>query len=718
LSGNNFRTRFLLNQNFGGKMFNQSLIVFYGNNFRRTTLRRFPIFLIFILSFLFALNSCEQAMTIETGQITIEFDSKMHSRVFAVHNEPDAIGSFSASEVITIAGKSVSDFAFKSKKSVAVNDKIGHGTQYTFIGEAADLRKTITATRYDKFPAFVVYSVAYTNLTDQDMSVDGWINNQYHISAQPAVNGNVFWSYQSGSYDERPDWVLPVNPGFKQKNYMGMNSSDYGGGTPISDIWHKDAGIAVGHLETVPKLVSLPVEMPGKEVAVIGVHYDKKQVLKSGESLTTFTTFVAVHKGDYYAVLDVYRQIMEKRGVSIDPPIESAYEPIWCAWGYERKFKLSQVLNTLPKVKELGFKWAVLDDGWQTAEGDWYLMKKKFPRGDKDMKKFVDKIHSYGLKAKLWWAPLAVDPGTDLIKEHPEYLLLNEDGSKQLITWWNSYYLCPAVPEVQEFTKNQVKTFMKTWGYDGLKIDGQHLNGAPPCYNPAHNHERPEEGFEKIPEFFKAVYDAALEIKPEAVVEICPCGTAYSFFNLPYMNQPVSSDPTSSWQIRLKGKTLKGLMGPSAAYYGDHVELSDEKSDFASSVGVGAVIGTKFTWPVGAHMNRESGDVSLTAEKEVEWKKWVDIYQDKMLPKGTYLGSVYDIGFDKPETHVIQKDEKLYYAFYADDWDGDIVIKGLNNRSYKLLDYVNDKDYGTVKGPVGKINASFSKFLLLEATPD
>ncbi len=680
--------------------------------------QRIPVLLVIMLSFLFALTSCEQAMTIESEGIIVEFDQKMHSRVFATQDKQHALGKFSASETITVEGKTVSDFVFKSRNSEALSDEIGKGTQYTLIGENTGLRKTITANTYDNFPSFVIYSVTYTNLGDQDISIDGWVNNQYNIAAKPAVNGNVFWSYQSGSYESRPDWVLSVNPGFKQQNFMGMNDSDYGGGTPISDIWHKDAGIGVGHLEIVPKLVSLPVEMPGNESAMLGVHYDKKQVLKSGESVTTFKTFVAVHKGDYYTVLNSYRQIMEKRGVSIDPPIESAYEPIWCAWGYERNFKLSQVLNTLPKVKELGYKWAVLDDGWQTAEGDWYLLKEKFPRGDADMKKFVDTIHSHDLKAKLWWAPLAVDPGTDLIEEHPEYLLLNEDGSKQKITWWDSYYLCPAVPEVQEFTVNQVKTFMETWGYDGLKIDGQHLNGAPPCYNPAHNHARPEEGFEKIPEFFKAIYDAALEIKSDAVVEICPCGTAYSFFNLPYMNQPVSSDPTSSWQIRLKGKTLKALMGPSAAYYGDHVELSDGRSDFASSVGVGAVIGTKFTWPVGAHKPRRPGrDISLTTEKETEWKKWIDIYQDKMLPKGVYLGSVYDIGFDRPEAHVIQKDSKLYFAFYAEQWDGSIDLKGLGNGGYQILDYVNGVDYGSVTGPVGKINAQFEKFLLLEATP-
>ncbi len=52
----------------------------------------------------------------------------------------------------------------------------------------------------------------------------------------------------------------------------------------------------------------------------------------------------------------------------------------WCAWGYERNFTIEEVLGTLPKVSELGYQWATLDDGWQTAEGDWYLKSDKIPQ--------------------------------------------------------------------------------------------------------------------------------------------------------------------------------------------------------------------------------------------------------------------------------------------------------------------------------------------------
>ena len=40
---------------------------------------------------------------------------------------------------------------------------------------------------------------------------------------------------------------------------MGMTASDYGGGTPIVDLWRRDCGLAVGHLEARPALLSLPV---------------------------------------------------------------------------------------------------------------------------------------------------------------------------------------------------------------------------------------------------------------------------------------------------------------------------------------------------------------------------------------------------------------------------------------------------------------------------
>jgi alpha-galactosidase len=242
-------------------------------------------------------------------------------------------------------------------------------------------------------------------------------------------------------------------------------------------------------------------------------------------------------------------------------------------------------------------------------------------------------------------------------------------------------------------------------------MDGQHMNGVALDYSL----DNPESAPEKLPDFFQMIYDEARSIKPNAVVENCPCGACMSYFNMASMNQAVSSDPLSSWQVRHKGKTYKALV-PNTAYYGDHVELSDNANDFASSFGIGAVLGTKFTWPKD---NPYAGNsYLLTPEKEKIWKKWFSLYDEKMLSRENYLGDLYDLGYDKPETHVIKKEETLYYAFYDSDWNGEITFKGLDEETtYRVRDYFNNKDLGEISKSKPVLNTSFKNFLLIEAVP-
>jgi alpha-galactosidase len=645
--------------------------------------------------------------------IRIEFNEMLHSRVVAkFEGRETAIGDFAPSESVTVAGKEIRDFALHDVKRESVRDAMGAGQRVTLTGAAPSLKKIVAVTTYDEFPQMAVFEVQYTNTGESNLSVDGWTNQRYSISAGQGTGEPAFWSYQSGSYEKRPDWVLPLKAGFDQENYLGMNDTDYGGGTPVVDVWRRDVGIAVGHMELSPKLVSLPVAMPDQKHATVAVHLKLNRELKPGETIKTFRTFVTVHQGDYFRSLAEYRRVMVKQGVVFKPAPDDAFAPIWCAWGYGKNFTPAQVYNALPIVKKLGLRWVTLDDGWQTAEGDWFVNPEKFPGGDRDIKAMVDRIHAEGFKAQLWWAPLSVGPDTQLIREHPEHLLLNADGSKQKISYWNDWYLCPAVPGVVEYHKAIVTKAMRDWGFDGLKLDGQHMNGVPPCYNPAHHHASPEEAVEALPQFFKAIFDTALSIKPDALVEFCPCGTAYSFFTLPFMNMSVASDPKSSWQVRLKGKTLKALMGDSVAYFGDHVDMSDGGDDFASTIGVGGVVGTNFTWPVGS-ARRPRRD--LTPEKEKIWDKWIKIYKAEMLPRGEYLGTLYDLGFDRPEAHAIRKNGNMYYAFYAPQWSGKLELRGLEKRAYRLTNYETGEALGTVRGPVATWTAQFEKHLLLEA---
>jgi alpha-galactosidase len=652
---------------------------------------------------------------IQSQSLRIEFDKNMRSRVVARLNGKEvSLGAFSDSETVHGNQRSWYNFVLNSQTHERISDNFGGGEKLTLTGSSGALRKNLSVIIYDEFPNLALFDVTYTNTGKSQLKIRGWNNNSYTIDAQHGSAKAPFWSFQSGSYERRPNWLVSLHPGFSQQNYLGMNASDYGGGTPIIDVWRRDVGIGVGHVEPRPRLVSLPVSMPNARQARVGVQYRRDRSLQAGESFHTFRTFVTVHDRDYFQTLLTYRRFMSKQGFQMATAPESAFGAIWCAWGYGRNFKPQQVYDTLPAVKRMGFTWVTLDDGWQNNYGDWQLDTKKFPHGDADIKAMVNRIHQEGFKAQLWWSPLSAVPDSKLLTEEPELALENQDRSRRKISWWDSDYLCPAVPRVVEYHKALVRKILVDWGFDGLKLDGQHMNGIPACYNPAHHHKRPEESVEAVPDFFREIYDAAQSAKPGSLVEFCPCGTSYSFFTMPHFNMSVASDPTSSFQVRSKGKTIKGLMGDDVPYFGDHVELSDNHDDFASTLGIGGVVGTQFVLP---SLVDKHGKFDLTPDHEKNYQKWLQLYQEKGLSRGQYLGTLYDIGFDLPETHVIRKNQKMYYAFFAEQWTGNLELRGLDDRSYHVVDYVDGKDFGIVRGPIAHLTTGFSKHLLVEATP-
>lgn len=663
------------------------------------------------------------AAAISNGTISLQFDSAMRSQVVSHFGNPEKVLTpMQDSEILLVDGKPAGPFALRDHTLAPAHGTLGPAKRLALTGISGPIEKIVTVDSYASFPGMLFLNVEYRNTGHSNLNVTGWSNAKHTLWADPKQTSPPFWSLQNGSYEKRPDWVLPLQAPFHQQNYLGMNASDYGGGTPVIDVWRPDVGLAIGHDELSPKLVSFPVDMTANDAVTIAMQYAHDSVLAPGQALKTFETFVAVHQRDYFQTLVKYRHVMMARGIHFSNPPANGFEPIWCAWGFGRNFRPEQILKALPEVKKLGFKWVTMDDGWQTSEGDWKPNPAKFPRGDADVRALVDKIHAQGFSAQLWWSPMSVSPKSELFQNHRDWLLLDPSGSPRKISWWNSDYLCPAYPPVVEYHRKLAEKFIRDWGFDGLKIDGQFLNAVPPCTNPAHHHRSPNDSVEAVPYFFKAISDAVRSVKPDALIELCPCGTSYSFYSMPYYNMTVASDPESSFQVRSKGKTLKALMGDSLPYFGDHVELSDGGMDFASTVGVGGVIGTEFRWPPNdpnapPASDANGGKLKLTPEKEKIWAKWVQIYKEKMLSKGEYLGGLYDIGFDKPETHAIRKGHSMYYAFYAPHWNGNVQLRGLSSGSYRITDYVHNRELGTVHGPTGELQVTFDKHLLIEADP-
>jgi len=514
-----------------------------------------------------------------------------------------------------------------------------------------------------------------------------------------------------------------------------------GGGIPVVAFWTRTVGEAIGHVETLPLVLSLPVETQADGRIHSGVHLEPDSVLEPGETYATPRTFLSVYAGDYFEPLQMYSEVIDREGLKRATFSDEDFAISWCGWGYLSDVTPAEMVGTMPKLKEFGIHWATLDDRWFNNYGDWQPRSDTFP-GD-SVQKMVKQFHEQGMKVQLWWLPLAVenDGGgyeshkygvSEVVKQHPDWLILDKNGKPARMTR-NLATLCPAVPGVQAYYKQLTERFIRDWDFDGSKLDN--IYTVPACYNPAHHHKSPNDSIYAMGEVYKTIFETTRALKPQSVTQSCSCGTPPSVAWLRYMDQAVTSDPVGAVHVRQRIKMYKALMGPRAAIYGDHVELTrikdvntnekDLGTDFASTMGTGGVLGTKFTWGVN---NPKLADVNLTAEKNAHWKQWTGLYNQKMLSRGTFR-NLYVYGYDTPEGYAIEKDGAMYYAFFAPEstgkhlpstageWKGTVELRGLGAGSFHVVDYVNSKDYGTVSGPVAKLDVAFVEHLLLEATP-
>ena len=105
----------------------------------------------------------------------------------------------------------------------------------------------------------------------------------------------------------------------------------------------------------------------------------------------------------------------------------------WCSWYYYfSKVALSDVLENadwLAAHRDEGdfgkIRVIQLDDGWQTAAGDWRGTNEKFPGG---LARFAEEVKKRGFTPALWVGPFIVEDTSALAAEHPDWLVRDESG--------------------------------------------------------------------------------------------------------------------------------------------------------------------------------------------------------------------------------------------------------------------------------------------------
>jgi alpha-galactosidase len=150
---------------------------------------------------------------------------------------------------------------------------------------------------------------------------------------------------------------------------------------------------------------------------------------------------------------------------------------VWCSWyslyGWVNENLFLKALNDFGNMPFDVFQ---LDDGWQLAHGDWEA-NSKFPSG---MQSIADKISASGRTPGIWLAPFMVAPNSQLVKNHPDWLLRDERGNPVSagITWsGNTLGIDITHPQVLEWLDQLIRK-VRGWGYGYLKLDFLYIGGA------------------------------------------------------------------------------------------------------------------------------------------------------------------------------------------------------------------------------------------------
>ena len=148
---------------------------------------------------------------------------------------------------------------------------------------------------------------------------------------------------------------------------------------------------------------------------------------------------------------------------------EAAKDPMYSFWySYHQEFSEQEVEEECRRAREMGFKAAILDDGWQTDDtnrgygycGDWEVAEKKI----KDMKKHIQVVHDMGMKYLIWYSVPYVGMYSKMWERFADKLIAVDEEQ-------HAGVLDIRYQEVREYLSDIYVEAVKKWDLDGLKLD-------------------------------------------------------------------------------------------------------------------------------------------------------------------------------------------------------------------------------------------------------
>lgn len=148
----------------------------------------------------------------------------------------------------------------------------------------------------------------------------------------------------------------------------------------------------------------------------------------------------------------------------------------WCSWYYYFQKISPEIIRTnLRAVQNTQDQFPLdvfqIDDGFEQDVGTWDKFQPIFPDG---LKPLSQEIQNAGYQAGVWLAPFIVQRDSELVKNHPEWLLKTKNGQRANSGFvWNNlgYALDLTIPEVEDFVRQTIRRAVSDWQFPYLKLD-------------------------------------------------------------------------------------------------------------------------------------------------------------------------------------------------------------------------------------------------------
>lgn len=197
----------------------------------------------------------------------------------------------------------------------------------------------------------------------------------------------------------------------------------------------------------------------------------------------SYTLLHIFHKeGKESEIFDEWSSLYHPQEQSIPPGRATG----WTSWYHYYDRINEKIIHTnLQHFDTLAIDFFQVDDGYQRSVGEWTQTNRKFPHG---LKVLADSIHASGKKAGLWIAPFVCERNSPLVKQHPDWLLHDENGKLLKAGYnpgWSGWYYAFDIyhPGFRVYLEAQMDTLLHVYGFDLIKADFlfaagiQHRNG-------------------------------------------------------------------------------------------------------------------------------------------------------------------------------------------------------------------------------------------------